>query len=655
MKKAIASNIINLLLAGAALPVAAANWPAWRGPAGNGVSPDTNLPLRWSTNENVRWRAALPERGNSSPIVWGDRVFVTQAITSEHRRTVICLDRANGKLLWQAGVTYSEPEPTQPNNGYCAATPATDGQRVIAWFGSAGLYCYDFAGKELWRRDLGKLNHMHGTASSPVLVGDLCVVHFGPGENAKLVAVNKQTGQTAWEAEQPKLDPGEQSPMGRGFAGPGGRGGRGGPGGFGPGGRLAGQMFSEADKNGDGKLTREEFGALADAWFDKLDSARAGKLDREEFSAGFSQILPPPPGFGPPDDGPAEAAPPDGGGRGGPPGFGPGQFIGGALFTAADSRQQGSLTREDLKAAFAKWFSEWDTDKSGTLNEGQLSAGLNAVLPRPDFARGGPGGGGPGGPDEGPGGPGGPGGFDDGEGPGGPGGPGGFGGPGGPGRGGGPGGFGGGSPSGSFGTPLLVKTASRDELVMTFPNRVSAYDPLTGKQLWFAEGPGDTFYASPASGEDALVAMSSGMGSGSALALKPGGSGDVTESRRLWRLERTRSHIGSSVSWEGRLYSIADDGTAECLDLATGKTVWQQRLRGSGARTSSWSSIVLAGGRLYVPNQSGDVFVLRAGPAFELLAINSVKERTNASLAVSDGDLFLRTDQSLWCFSNSHP
>jgi outer membrane protein assembly factor BamB len=145
--------------------------------------------------------------------------------------------------------------------------------------------------------------------------------------------------------------------------------------------------------------------------------------------------------------------------------------------------------------------------------------------------------------------------------------------------------------------------------------------------------------------------MTSGMGRGSTLALKLGGSGDVTESQRLWLLPQTREHIGSSVVWQGHLYSVTDDGTAECLDLATGKTVWQQRLRGPSGRGSFWSSIGLAEGKLYVPNQSGDVFVLRASPAFELLAANSVRERTNASLAVSDGQLFLRTEKSLWCFA----
>src|SRR6266568_4090801 len=86
----------------------AANWPAWRGPQGTGVSVEKDLPLYWSTNENVRWRAPLPERGNSTPVIWGNRVFITQAIEKENRRTLICFDRSNGKQLWQSGVAYPE-------------------------------------------------------------------------------------------------------------------------------------------------------------------------------------------------------------------------------------------------------------------------------------------------------------------------------------------------------------------------------------------------------------------------------------------------------------------------------------------------------------------------------------------------------------------
>src|SRR5437867_1937152 len=144
------------------------NWPAWRGPLGTGISSETNLPVAWSSKTNVKWRVPLPEPGNSTPIVWGARVFITQA--EGERRTVMCFERAAGKLLWQSGVTSREKEPTHPTNPYCSASPVTDGQRVIASFASDGLYGYDYEGKELWRRtDLGRQIHIWGSGSSPVL------------------------------------------------------------------------------------------------------------------------------------------------------------------------------------------------------------------------------------------------------------------------------------------------------------------------------------------------------------------------------------------------------------------------------------------------------------------------------------------------------
>src|SRR5262245_36095182 len=177
-------------------------------------------------------------------------------------------------------------------------------------------------------------------------------------------------------------------PGGPGFGG-GGRGGRGGgPGGFGPGAMLAPQILSQGDKNADQKLTKAEFSALADVWFDKLDADKAGKLSQDEFTEKFGELLPTQQGFGPP-----------GGGRG----FGPGRFIGQSLFTAADGNKDGSLTRAELKAAFEKWSSEWDSEKTGSLNEDKLRTGLAAALPQPNF-------GGPGGGFGGPSGQGGPGG-----------------------------------------------------------------------------------------------------------------------------------------------------------------------------------------------------------------------------------------------------
>src|SRR6185503_20229029 len=190
-----------------ALTTLADNWPAWRGLDGNGICRETQLPLRWSTNENVRWNVPLPEPGNSTPIVWSNRVFVTQAIEKEKRRTLMCFDRRDGKLLWQRGPIWTDKELTHPDNPPCTPSPVTDGQRVIAWFGSAGVYCFDFDGRELWRRDLGLQKHEWGYASSPVLYRDLCFLNFGPGQRSFVIALDKKTGATVWQRDAPVIAP----------------------------------------------------------------------------------------------------------------------------------------------------------------------------------------------------------------------------------------------------------------------------------------------------------------------------------------------------------------------------------------------------------------------------------------------------------------
>jgi hypothetical protein len=142
MRCAAAIALVSLLSSTAL----ADNWPAWRGAEGSGICREKNLPLRWSANENVRWRVALPDRGNSTPIVWKDRIFITQSIGN--RRTLMCFDRQAGSLLWQNGTTWTGPEEAPPDNPPCTPSPVTDGRRVIACFGSAGDYCYDLRGRE---------------------------------------------------------------------------------------------------------------------------------------------------------------------------------------------------------------------------------------------------------------------------------------------------------------------------------------------------------------------------------------------------------------------------------------------------------------------------------------------------------------------------
>lgn len=188
----------GLLLLDPVLP--AENWPMWRGARGDGSSQETGLPVQWSAEQNVIWKVPLPGPGNSTPVVWEDRVFVSQAVEQTGERLLLCFERASGKKLWQAGTRYDEAELTHATNPYCSGSPATDGQRVVVFFASAGLFCYDMAGKELWKRtDLGKLHHIWGSGTSPVLAGDRIFLNFGPGEKTVLYAFDKETGRTVWQ------------------------------------------------------------------------------------------------------------------------------------------------------------------------------------------------------------------------------------------------------------------------------------------------------------------------------------------------------------------------------------------------------------------------------------------------------------------------
>jgi outer membrane protein assembly factor BamB len=191
------------LILALALPVQADNWPAWRGLRGDGHSAEKNLPIKWNRTDTVRWKVDLPAGGNSTPVVWGDRIFLTQATEQGKRRSLLCFARSDGKLLWKKETAFEAAEPTHNTNPYCSASPVTDGKRVIVSFGSAGLICYDFAGKELWHKDLGKLHHIWGNASSPILYGEQAILWCGPGARQFLLAVDKNTGEAVWHHNEP--------------------------------------------------------------------------------------------------------------------------------------------------------------------------------------------------------------------------------------------------------------------------------------------------------------------------------------------------------------------------------------------------------------------------------------------------------------------
>lgn len=187
------------------------DWPAFRGPTGNGFSSETNVPLQWSNDKNVRWKVALPDEGNGSPIVVGDRVFVTCGQDKGTKRGLYCYNRADGKLLWSKIVEFDEVMPTHETNPYCSPTPVSDGKRVVVWHGSAGLYCYDVDGEELWRRtDLGDFRHIWGYAVSPVIYDGMVIQNCAPGKHAFLAAFELATGKDKWRVDEPTDGDGEK-------------------------------------------------------------------------------------------------------------------------------------------------------------------------------------------------------------------------------------------------------------------------------------------------------------------------------------------------------------------------------------------------------------------------------------------------------------
>jgi outer membrane protein assembly factor BamB len=182
----------------------AADWPAWRGPAGNGVSTEKNLPEKWSAAENVLWKAPLPGVGVSTPAVVGSRVFVTASDNRRNERLhIIAFDATTGKELWHTRLFGSAiPESEFPPGGMAAPSPACDDKRVFALFGSGDLVALDFDGKPLWVRSLadeyGPFRNRWGMSSSPLVVGDIVVLQVDHWGGSYLLAVDAATGKNRW-------------------------------------------------------------------------------------------------------------------------------------------------------------------------------------------------------------------------------------------------------------------------------------------------------------------------------------------------------------------------------------------------------------------------------------------------------------------------
>ena len=181
----------------------AGDWNGFRGPNGTGIAAEKKLPTTWSAEKNVKWRIPLPGPGNSSPIVSNGCVFITCAEDKGTKRHLYCLDRKTGKQLWMRTVHHEKEEKMHKTNPFCGSTPAANGKQVVVWHGSAGLFCYDFTGKQLWKCDLGEFTHIWGYGSSPVIHDGKIFMNCGPGKRSFMVAVSLETGKELWKKNEP--------------------------------------------------------------------------------------------------------------------------------------------------------------------------------------------------------------------------------------------------------------------------------------------------------------------------------------------------------------------------------------------------------------------------------------------------------------------
>jgi outer membrane protein assembly factor BamB len=420
--------VLLVLFLGSSDFLSAETWPSWRGPNGNGFTSETKTPVTWDSDNNIAWKVTLTSPGNSSPIVFGSQIYLTQADNNGRTRSLICFDTDSGAQKWIHSETVEELEPTHPTNPYCAASPVTDGKNVIAMLGSGGLVCCNTDGKLLWKKNLGAPQHLFGQGASPIIWQDLCIVNYGPGKEQFFAALKVSDGSLLWRIDIP---------------------------------------ISNAPNP-----------------FDQPDGPK----------------LP-----------------------------------------------EGATLRDP--------FGTWAT------------AMIRNVVGQPD------------------------------------------------------------------------------ELILSLPEKIIAVDPRTGDEMWYCAGNGPQVISSPLIGSDCVGSLGS-----FAFVVKPKGKGDQI-ANRLWNDDNDRPRIGTGLIYKKQIITTTMQGVLECLSLETGDRLWHRRLSSGESGGATWSSLVQAGSKIYALDQSGTTTVFMVEPEFLQIGQNRLNEPTNSTPAISDGRIYIRTDQHLWCIS----
>ncbi len=391
-------------------------WPRWRGPSGQGLVEGTGYPDTWSEDRNVVWKVVVPGRGHSSPIIWGDRIFLTTAAPDGSRRSVLCFQRSDGKMLWETVVPSAPAESLYAKNSYASASVSTDGRSVYAYFGNAGLVALDFSGKQLWHVSFGTITLYHGPGGSPLLYRDRIILY----QDQRLMD------------RSIKVDPG----------------------------------FIVAIDKATGK----------ELWRQKRD---------------------PQPGWG---------------------------------------------------------------------------------------------------------------------------------------------------------TPIAVQVGDHVEIIVNSSRRIDAYDPESGKLLWFCSGNMVEVIPTPVVAHGMIYACSGR--AGPTIAIKPGGSGDVTATHVVWTTPKGSPFVPSPVVSGDYLYTVNDMASViTCHNAKTGEIFGQLRA-GEAVREGFSASPVAVGGKIYFTNDEGETFVFDPAPDFRLLHVNRLGEQTLASPALVDGRWYFRTQSHLICIGS---
>lgn len=388
----------------------AQNWPNWRGPNGDGTSSETNLPTEWDAEKNVIWKSEVPGAGYSSPVIWGDKLFLTSALLDAHERVLLCYDANSGELLWQKTILKTALEGKHNDNSYASGTPATDGKIIYLSFldgEDVVVYAYDFSGNKIWEQRPGKFSSPHGYSCSPALYNDKIIINGNSLGDSFLAALNKADGKLIW------------------------------------------------------------------------------KVNHE-------------------------------------------------------------------------------------------------------------------------------------------------------------------NPAHSFTTPIFREMAGKMQMIFGGNKQIISYNPDDGSPYWYINGPSEDFCSTPVYNKKSdMVLISSAWPQRVLMAIKPDGSGDVSESKVVWQTKEGAFYVPSPVCTDDYLFSTMTNGKVHCIEIATGKILWAESLG------KQYSSPVLAGGLVYMPNDDGVITVIKPGPAFEVVSKNPIGERMNASPAISRGRIYLRGDKHLFCIGES--